>query len=162
MLEYDSEAARASEAIWRQRAVEAKAKRTPTVMSEQPMEAGYVERRVAELEGALARERSLRTGPAAATNLTYLKNTLLQYIRAPTSEKGMMVKAISAVLHLTPEEMRELSIADEEAKAASGLLGFLWHDPHRRAKVSFRLCEPFVHRLGFSDLHLFALVLCFY
>ena len=102
------------------------------------MEAGYVERRVAELEGALARERSLRTGPAAATNLTYLKNTLLQYIRAPTSEKGMMVKAISAVLHLTPEEMRELSIADEEAKAASGLLGFLWHDPHRRAKVSFR------------------------
>ena len=99
------------------------------------MEAGYVERRVAELEGALARERSLRTGPAAATNLTYLKNTLLQYIRAPTSEKGMMVKAISAVLHLTPEEMREMTVADEEAKAASGLLGFLWHDPRRRAKV---------------------------
>merc|ERR1711988_808519 len=75
--EVEREEARASAAVWRQRAAEAKAKRQLSTlpMSElRKCSAGFVERRVAELEGALARERSLRTGSAASTNLEYLKN----------------------------------------------------------------------------------------
>ena len=47
----------------------------------------------------------------------------------------MMVNAISAVLHFTPEETRQLAAQREEKEAASGLLGFLWHRPGRSAKA---------------------------
>jgi hypothetical protein len=63
------------------------------------------------------------------------QNVVMKYICAPAEEQPMMVSAISAVLHFTPEEAHQLAAVREEKEAASGLLGFLWSRPGRTVKT---------------------------